>query len=313
MDLYYDNKTLTINVEDKSYRYRYLEKVSTLTLYFSAQNFLEIPVGTYTTFQGELFELLKPENFKKNSSTELEYTLILESKGAYLSKYKLRNTVDNRLKFSLTATPLQHLQMIVDNLNQRDEGWTIGSCIDATEQLISYNHNNLAECLTSVADTFETEFEIVNKEISLHKVEYNKDTPLSLSYGNGNGFKAGLGRTNYDDSYPVEILYVQGGEDNIDSSTYGNTELLLPKSKTLTYQGREYISSADGLSIQRNDKEIKYHNEDSLDCSEIYPQRVGTISEVVVEDEDNNFYNIVDDSIPDSLDYSERIEELLKK
>ena len=63
---------------------------------------------------------------------------------------------------------------------------------------------------------------------TLRKVEYNKNNPLPLSYGRGNGFKPGVGRSNYGDTPPIEILYVQGGTDNIDPSKYKSSELLLP-------------------------------------------------------------------------------------
>ena len=100
-------------------------------------------------------------------------------------------------------------------------------------------------------------------------------------------------------------MFAQGGSKNIDRSKYGAPELLLPKSQTLEYEGRTYISDAEGYSIQRKDKPLKYKTEDSLDCSEIYPSRVGTVSKVEVIDEANNFYDVIDDSIPENLDYND--------
>ena len=91
--------------------------------------------------------------------------------------------------------------------------------------------------LGRLAEEFDTEFEIVGKTINLRKVEYYKDAPLKLSYGKGNGFLPGVGRANQGDNLPVEILYVQGGERNIDYSAYGSQTLLLPKSQELEYQG----------------------------------------------------------------------------
>jgi hypothetical protein len=161
-----------------------------------------------------------------------------------------------------------------------------------------------------IAETFHTEWEIDGKTIHLRKVEYNRDNPLPLSYGHFNGLKPGIDRNNADDSNPVEVLYTQGGTRNIDPSKYGSTELLLPKSQELTYEGRTYISDKDGYSIRRADRELTTGAEDSLDCSHIYPGRAGKISEVIVievdgEDGKNYFYDIIDSSIPDSLDYSQ--------
>lgn len=155
-----------------------------------------------------------------------------------------------------------------------------------------------------VADAFKTEWEISGKTIHLQRVEYNKDAPLALSYGRGNGFKPGVGRATQDNKLAIEILHVQGGSRNINRSEYGNKELLLPAGQTLTYEGREYIVSADGLSIRRNDKPLSSKTEDSLDLSNIYPSREGTVSESIVVNADANFYDFVDESIPAALDYS---------
>jgi hypothetical protein len=57
--------------------------------------------------------------------------------------------------------------------------------------------------------------------------------------------------------------------------------------------------------LQRADKELTTAKEDSLDLSEIYPSRVGEVSAVKVEDEDENFYDIVDSSIPSTLDFND--------
>ena len=43
--------------------------------------------------------------------------------------------------------------------------------------------------------------------------------------------------------------------------------------------------------------------EDSYDASEIYPQRVGTVSEVIVVNEEDNLYDVKDSSIPEALNY----------
>lgn len=310
---------LNIQVDDSSYRYRAIKGDHNLTLYFSLAEHVEIPVGAYCVYENETYTLEKPESLTMKHSRYFEYTVVFDSPQAKAGKWKFRNPVDRRLKFPLTAKPIEHLQMFVDNMNQRDSGWTIGRCIDAPEKTISYNHAYCIDALSQMADEWETEYEFVGKQVSLWKVEYNRDNPLPLSYGKGNGFKPGIGRSNYEDSTPIEILYVQGGEQNIDASQYGNSELLLPKSQTIRFDGehfegeqgfdsskaRTYQTDADGFSIRRADKPLSSQAEDSLDCSEIYPSRVGTISAVTVVDASKHFYDIVDNSIPASLNFED--------
>ena len=313
------NKVLEIEVDDNSYRNRAVMGDHSLTLYYSLPEHVEIPVGSYCEFQGETFTLKRPENFKMKHKRLFEYTVLFDPPEANAKVWKFRNPVDGRLKFSLTAKPHEHLQMFVDNMNRRDKGWTVGECIDGVETLIAYDHDFCIDALTRMASTFKTEYEFTGKRVSLRKIEYNKSNPLPLSYGCGNGLKPGVGRSNTGDNPPTEILFVQGGTDNIDPSKYGSSELLLPKNQTLAYDGehfededgfiaknaRRYVVDEAGLSIRRDDKQLSSLAEDSLDCSEIYPKRVGTVNTVVVVDEKNNFYDIVDTSIPSSLNYEE--------
>ncbi|WP_320980060.1 hypothetical protein [Bacteroides sp.] len=313
------SKILETTVDDNSYRHLAIMGDDNITLHFSLAEHVEIPVGSYLIHQGERYTLERPESLKMKHSRYFEYTIIMESYQAKAKIWKFRNPVDGRLKFSLTAKPKEHLQMFVDNMNRRDSGWEIGDCIDGAEILISYNHAFCFEALGQMASECKTEYEFVGKRVSLRKVEYNKSNPLALSYGRGNGFKPGVGRSNYGNTPPIEILYVQGGTDNIDASKYGSTELLLPKNQTIAYDGehfededafnpanaRTYVVDDLGLSIRRNDKGLSSLSEDSLDCSEIYPKRIGSISSIVIVDAANNFYDIIDDSIPTALNYED--------
>lgn len=312
-----DKKLLEVEVDDNSYRHRVIMGDYNLTLYYSLAEHVELPVGCYCDFQGERFTLERPEAFKMKHSRSFEYTVTMESSQAKAKIWKFRNPVDGRLKFSLTAKPHEHLQMFVDNMNRRDTGWAVGSCVSGDEVCISYNHAFCYEALSQMASTLNTEFEFNGKTVSLRKVEYNKNNPLPLSYGRGNGFKPNVGRSNYGDTPPTEILYVQGGSDNIDPSKYGSSELLLPKSQSIAFDGvyfedeegfnaenaRFYVTDDLGFSIRRQDKELTSLAESSLDCSDIYPKRVGEISSVVCIDKDKHFYDIIDNSIPENLDY----------
>jgi hypothetical protein len=296
---------LEVIEDDKSYRYREIRGEHTLMLYFSMTEFVEIPVGSYCEYQGQTYTLKSEENFKKNGTRDFEYTLVMQTGQADLGKWKIRHPVTHKLKFSLMATPAEHLAMLVENLNLRDAGWTAGDCIEATQKLLSYNHTFCSDALNMIADEFSTEWEFEGKIIHLRKAEHNRDSPLPLSYGKGNGFLPGVGRSNYEDARRVEILYTQGGERNIDVSKYNSPELLLPKSQTLVYEGRAYKTDEYGFSIRRADIPVVTGNEDSLDCSHIYPMRNGTVSAVSVVDENKHLYDIVDSSIPDSLNFED--------
>lgn len=301
--LYNGNNEIHLPVTDDSYSYNAVMRENSLTLYFSSERFFEIPVGSYCDFFGERYSLKKESNFTKQGTRNYEYTLLLETDQADLKLWKIRNPVDNRIKFSYTATPREHLELFVANANRRSSGWKVGECIEGKEVTFEYNHTYIFDGLNDFASQQGTEWQIINKTVHLRKVEYNKENPLVLSYGKGNGFKTGVGREAGE--VPVEILLVQGTDKNIDFSKYGSKELLLPKSQTLTYEGRTYKTSADGLSVMRADKALTTGHEDSLDCSEIIPSREGTVGSVIQVDAEKNFYDFIDNSIPDDLNFEE--------
>jgi hypothetical protein len=323
--LHNGNETIELLTDDNSYSYEAVMGEDALTLYFSHPGYLSIPVGSWCEFYGKRYSLKKDTNFKKNGERNYDYTLILETSKADTELWKIRNTVDNRIKFPYTAKPKEHLKLIVDNLNRRSSGWVIGKCIDGTEKLINYNHTVCLDALSQLAETYETEYQITEtviegvhtKTVHLKKVEYNKDNSLTLSYGKGHGFKTGVGRESGD--IPPEIILVETTDRNIDYSKYGAKELLMPKSQTIRYDGtrfegeegfnasasRTYKTDEYGTSVMRADRELTTSKEDSLDCTEIYPSRVGEVSKVTTINTEKHFYDFYDTGIPNNLNFED--------
>ena len=310
---------LDVMPDDNSYRHRAIMGDNSLTLYFSLPQHVEIPVGAYCEHDGERYTLMHPESLKMHHTQHFEYTVELVAEQGKMSIWKFRNTVDGRLRFSLTAKPHEHLQMLVDNLNRRDSGWTLGTCIDSPERVVNYDHAFCRDALAMIAKEFGTEYEIVGKRISLGAVEHDRANALPLSYGKGNGFVSGVARTNSEDAVPTEILYVQGGERNIDRSKYGASTLHLPVNAAIGFDGarfegetdydarkaRRYRTDEKGFSVQRADRPLSSMAEDSVDLTDIYPSRVGTVAEVITANEKNHFYDFTDPTIPATLDFEQ--------
>lgn len=310
---------LDVTPDDNSYRHRAIMGDNALTLYFSLAQHVEIPVGAYCEHDGERYTLMRPEALKMQHTRHFDYTLELEGEQGKMSIWKFRNPIDGRLRFSLTARPKEHLQMLVDNLNRRDSGWTVGECIESSERVVNYEHAFCRDALALMAKAFDTEYEIVGKRISLGAVEHDRANALPLSYGKGNGFVSGVARTNSEDSVPTEILYVQGGERNIDRSKYGASTLHLPLNATIGFDGarfegetgydarkaRRYRTDEKGFAVQRADRPLSSKAEGSVDLADIYPSRVGTVAEVITVNEKNHFYDFTDPTIPETLDFAQ--------
>ena len=319
--LHYNDTTLDVQENDSSYLYRSMQQKPQLVLKFSLPGYVDIPVGAWCEYKSVRYTMWTAATFKKNGERNFEYTLNLSNDEELASHYKLRNTVDRRLKWSMCARPHEFAEEIVKNLNARAgvELWHVGSCLESTEKTIEFNHTTIAEAISQVASTFETEWEIDNYTLSFKKIEYYKDDPIELGYGRGNGFVPGVGRTAVSDKPPIDILFVEGGDRNIDRSKYGgensefpeydttSKELRLPSAQTIEYEGRTYITDADGYSVRRVDNERTTQYEESLDCSEIYPSRIGEVTAVEIKNENKNFYDIIDNTIPQNLNFNDYI------
>lgn len=322
---------IDIDVDDTSYRYRALMREDTLTLEFSLAEHVELPVGAYCTFEAQVYTLMSYTNVTIRHRRNYEYRVTMLSPMSRTQNYIIYNPIDKRLRFDLTATPQEHLQLIVDNLNARDGGgWTVGSYVSAEPRTISYNHSTCWDGIVQLANVFETEFEFKGMQVNLGKVEYHKDSPLSLSYGKGNGLRPGINRISA--SMPIGKVYVQGGDRNIGLDNYDAKTLHLPKGITFRFNGEDFVSSGGVLMHTNSEGSAVYLDsaptnatESSLDLSDIYPKREGTISDIVFEykkeffssysaliaeypnltEEDwyEVYVHFCDDSIPATLDF----------
>jgi len=304
---------LDLIVDDKSYRYKVIMDENTMTLYFNMPDFHEIPEGSYCDYKNERYFLLDPENFKQINSRNFEYTLVLDSFQALTKQVKYKfftmngNTVDSpfELKFSLTATPSEFAQLLINNMNvwDADGGWSVGECIESDPVCIDFNHDWCYDVLPKVSDAFKTEWEFENKTLHIRKVEKMKESPIPLKYGYDCGLLPGVSRSNASNAKIITRLFIEGGDRNIDKSTYGSSALRMPKNHTITYMGIDYKTDATGTYIERVTP-LGRLKEGSLDVTKIYPKRIGTISAVNVVNADTNLYDIIDSSIPGTLDFS---------
>lgn len=300
--LYVNGKATPFPISSESYHEAKVGAVSTLVVETTSDKAIAFPLGTYCTWRGEKFALFTPAEVVKVSEREYRYTLTLSGEGQQLalSKFKfiVANPEDVRLSFTLTGKPRFFLEQILRSL---PAGFSIGACLEAEALAISFKHEDCLSALSRVAEAFKTEWHITGKTLNLGKVVGNKANAVTLSYGKGKGLLSGLTASNDSEKSPVGKLFIQGTERNIDPSKYGAKSLHLPKGRNLAYEGRTYVVSADGQSLSVSGLSTDGRKEDSFDGTNIYPQRVGVVSSVVVTPNGN--YDIVDKDNP--VDYSQ--------
>lgn len=120
---------LDIPVDDDSYRYRAIAQAKKVELRYSLVDHVELPTGAYIEYQGERYTLWYPSDFKKEGTRVFDYTVTFGGNEEILKKYKYKLLSDKpyKLKFVMTATPRMFVELLVDNLNLYDSGWTVGT------------------------------------------------------------------------------------------------------------------------------------------------------------------------------------------
>ena len=288
----------------ESYARTALQEIDTLVLHYELPEHTDLPLGSTASFRGTTYTLYKTSDLTMHHSRAYEYTATLYGDGERTRLYKVANLVDGRLSFTLTAKPHEHLQMLVDTLNKREGAgtWTAGSVPDGTEITIAYDHISVLDALVQLATKLETEWGITGTTLHIGKLTSSSE-PLSLRYGRGKGILPDIRRTPVDD-YPIGRLYANGGSRNIDPSTYGSKTLHFPKGATETYDGQVYHTDPTGTYVY-TEGAAATSSDTSIDLTHIYPSRIGSVAKVEVTNE--GAVDILDSTIPETLDYEKQL------
>lgn len=312
-------EVLRIRVDDDSYRIKTIMGDNKLFLNFSTNEPIHIPVYSNCTFKNEVYTLMEEKKFTKEHTENHAYRLEMEAFEGYLKTQTFEymdiirqdETImkmgSSDVEFSLIAKPEIFVQLLVDNMNMKDAqgGWHVGSVIHAPEMLLDFNNMKCYNVLSMLASKFKTEWQVVGKTINLGKVERRVSNPLPLAYGHKKGLLPGIERTNYKGR--IGRLKLKSSDRNIDKSTYGTATLRMPRNKSVSYGGVNYVTDDSGTKLSRRNPVISgpIVPEDTLDLTEIYPKYVGTVSEVIEIDDKKSLYEFIDGGL--GIDFSEHV------
>lgn len=70
MIIHFDDTELEVLVDDNSYRRRAVKEKDKLVLYYSLTHHVEIPVGAWVEYEGQVYSLFKASNFTKELYSE---------------------------------------------------------------------------------------------------------------------------------------------------------------------------------------------------------------------------------------------------
>jgi hypothetical protein len=245
-----------------------LQGDSTLSLSFEYYAYVALEVNDYVDFCGDRYWLLSQYHPAEKSSVSWKYDITFYGIESLIKRYLVLEHTDGDANpvFSLTAPALQHVNMIVECLNNATgtEMWTVGEVVSTGNITIDYTGKYCDEGLRELAENAETEYWFDGTAVNLCKCE--RGERLNLAYGDG---VISLERDVADGVKFYTRLYPIGSSRNIDPGKYGHSRLQLPN-------GAKYVD----LEVEKYGVVDHYEQEA---FSGIYPRYTGSISEVRVE------------------------------
>ena len=170
---------------------------------------------------------------------------------------------ENEAVFTLTAPAAEHVRLIVGCINagMSSTEWKMGSVI-ATENLtIDYSGTYCDEALRKVAEAAKTEWWVEGQTVNVCKCEHGEE--ITLRYPES---ITQLERDTADGVKFYTRLFPMGSSRNIDREKYGAVRLQLPN-------GQKYVD----MNVE---KYGVFHHYEEAAFADIYPRRIGTVSEV---------------------------------
>ncbi len=254
---------ITVRPEGKLSRKLMAEEIVEMT--FTLPHFVVFQIGDSVEIFGNTYYLAAEPAVQKVS--EREFVHQLQFTGI---KYRLAEVQllfldsENELtvpEFSIMGTASTILDLIVQNANRLQSGWTKGVVEETETKQISFSGHNCLTAIAKVAEEFKLEFWI-DGDKSIHFTERKEVSGYTFEYGKGKGLR-GENRTPVTDSAIVTRLYATGSDKN------------LPKN----YRNGQNRLRMDVPYLEKNTD--RYGTiEHTEKFEDIYPKRIGTVTAV---------------------------------
>ncbi len=153
----YGTPKAELSPNDSSTQVKEVQGDSVLTLSFTHYDHIALDVDDYVDFEGERFWLTEKYRPRQNARKEWVYDIKLYGVESMLKRLLVIKTVDNEEDpvFTLTATPYEHVAMIVKCMNNgfgNITDWKVGQ-VNGTENIvIDYFGKYCDEALKEIAE-----------------------------------------------------------------------------------------------------------------------------------------------------------------
>lgn len=270
-----------LSPDDSSVQEKEVQGDNLLKLSFVLYKFVGIDVNDYVDYGGERYWAVEKYAPAEKSTVEWEYSFQLYGVESLIKRFLVLNNTDgeNEAVFTLTARPIDHVRLIVKNINAGMEGiadFKSGTVEGTDNVTIEYTGKYCQEALKELAEAVGTEWWIEGETVNLSRCEHGEE--ITLGYDKG---LTALDRDMADGAKFYTRLFPIGSSRNIDAAKYGHSRLMLPG-------GVKYVD------VNVENYGVIHHYEQKA-FAEIYPRRIGVVSSVrskEVKDKEGKFFTI---------------------
>lgn len=266
----YKQKRVDVSPDDNGTQVKEVQGENVLTLSFTLYEYVALDVNDYIDYLGERYWLMERYQPKQKSTVEWDYSVKFVGIESLVGRFLVLKTVEGEDEpiFSLTAPPKEHLNLIIQAINDgmgNITDYKAGS-VEGTENItIEYEGKYCDAALKELAEKVGTEYWFEGQTLNLCRCEYGEE--VTLAYGKG---LTELDKDTADNVKFYTRLFPIGSSRNINPEHYGYSRLQLPSKE-------KYVDV-------NTDKYGIHHHYEKDAFAEIYPRRVGKISSVRSEE-----------------------------
>ena len=261
-----------ISAGESSTQQKGVQSDNVLSLSFTHYEHIPLDVNDYVDFEGERYWLTERYVPAQKSEGEWSYDVKLYGIESMIKRFLVLETTDNNAEpvFTLTATPREHVAMVVKCINDgmgHTTDWKVGR-VDGQELIvIDYEGKYCDEALKEIAEKVggSAEWWIEGQTVNICRCEHGEE--IELGYGKG---VTSVERETGNSSKFYTRLFPIGSTRNIDAGKYGHSRLMLPG-------GKQYVE------VHTDEYGVYDHYEKDA-FSGIYPRRTGVVGSVRSED-----------------------------
>lgn len=184
------NRRADISVGDSSTQSKEIQGENVLTLSFTHYEHIALDVNDYTDYMGERYRLAERYTPAQKNEGEWVYDLKMYGIESLIKRFLVLETTegDTNPLFTLTATPKEHVAMIVKCINDgmgNITDWKVGQ-VDGTDLIvIDYEGKYCDEALKEVAKKIGggAEWWVEGQTVNVCRCEHGEE--IALGYGKG--------------------------------------------------------------------------------------------------------------------------------